>query len=87
VTTAQRLNFDDLQPSSSGTARQIGLRNDLRHAPVHVEHSRSIQPDNKDHHSDKKTARKNSGCWPINAPSDGRASLRPSYRVPDCLSN
>jgi hypothetical protein len=54
VITAQRLNYDDRQPSSSWTARQIGVWNELRHTPISVEHSLSIQPDNNQRRSDKK---------------------------------
>lgn len=54
VTTAHFLVMDDLQPCSSRTLPQIGLRNDLSHAPVFVEHSLSIQPDNNERYSDKK---------------------------------
>jgi hypothetical protein len=53
VTTAQT-SMDVQQTGRSWMSRQIGLRNDLRHTPVHVEHRRSIQPDNKYRRSDKK---------------------------------
>jgi hypothetical protein len=55
VTTAQCLVIDDQQRSSSRTSRQgcsvrqkVGsLRNDFRDGPFSVEHSLSIEPDNK----------------------------------------
>jgi hypothetical protein len=65
MTTAQYLEKADPQPCGTWSSGQINLKNDLRHAPVSVQLSFSIEPDNNDLRGGKKYSALWDGPVPI----------------------